>query len=143
MQVTSLYLLRIPCCKKPSHALILDVSKANNKMSFLVLFLLPMINKHALKPKSCINKNHYFFLLSNSHDQAHLPHSDQFSILGHADEFKNSSAFFFSMQCFSITNLWNLGHWEPGILPFLCTRQSFLAAIFIPLVLKFSILSQW
>ena len=38
--------------------------------------------------------------------------------------------FLFSAVFFSITSLQNLGHWEPGTLAFLCTRQLFLAAIF-------------
>ena len=38
--------------------------------------------------------------------------------------------YLFNSVFFSITNLQNLGHQEPGILPFLCTRQLFLAVIF-------------
>ena len=51
------------------------------------------------------------------------------------DEFKGSSAL--SVQYFSITNVQNLGHQEPGILPFLCKKGLLLDAIFILLVFEF------
>ena len=40
------------------------------------------------------------------------------------------------VQCYSITNVHNLGHWEPGILPFLC-RTVVFGCHFYPISFKF------
>ena len=54
----------------------------------------------------------------------------------HVDEFKNLSAFSFQGSVLFHCQSVNIGHWEPGALPFLFTRQLFWQPFF-PLVFEF------
>ena len=122
------------------------LAKQTTKMSFSVLFLLPMINKCALKPKSCINEITTFLLstqlgMSSFTSFESVIYSRSCKLMW--TSLRTHLLFLFNSVFFAITNLQTLGDREPGIPPFLCIRQLFVAATFIPLVLNFSILSQW